>query len=1502
MRKSIPILLSGALLVGLAGAATLPVKKQQAAKEKQSESLLKAKESRILKTETAPKIKNSKRNSSRLNRVADSEKVSVGSSKMKSPLRAAGLPGVELRGMVLYSDFWEDEDVYGMYRIQTTPDNDFELLGETDYQYYLGYDDNAGTFWGTSFEDYYGLTQTIGVGSYDTETWEEKSWESMRSAAMLGTCCALDPVTGEVYGCFYTDNGSGHVWARADYPAGKRTVIKELDSTIWSVGVDTEGQFYGTTEDGLFIKIDKFTGDYEIISDLEIGMQDYQVGGCIDNASHTYIQAYCTDNDGGLLQIDLATGEATNVLQFNGGEQVTCLYIPQKAAEDKAPAAPELEVACSNGSMDVEITLTMPERLFDGTSAGGTLSYEIMTNGVPALSGTAAAGETVVKTLTMEESGINRFAASCSNSAGRSPLARAEVYVGKGTPAAPANVALTVADQQGTLVWDAVTESADGGFLVPADVKYNILDEEGTVIASNLTVTTYTLSAPDPAEGLKKISYGVQAVYEGKLSTVTESNQVSLGSVIPPFNYDMSDLATHQLHTVLDANGDGYTWGYNGNTGYGYSRENAADDWIFSPNIELEAGKVYQLVMRLGGQNDYYQEMIEVKMGKSATPSAMDKVILPETVIQSDFGTVKEFSVIVSPEETGRYNIGFHAISPANYYNLYLYSYSVSTPKAGNAPAKVENISILPDPSGLLKADVSFTFPSKGIDGSDLSGDVTVKVTCGDREVKTVTGAPGSQASFEDTGIAEKGTYTYYFLTLDSEGNEGETANASIYIGPSAPAAVTGFEINVADNRTVSATWDPVTTTAAGSPVAEANISYELYQAVIDEYGSISIGDKINAEKLTGTSYQYDADIPEAQGLYFVIIRAFNIDMPGQPVYTSTVVGKPYEMPVTYTCDEDLKHFFMAFGGDGDYDTAGSSVGAPAQDRDDCFLLIRNEDIGEHTYLLTGKIHVSDPEPILSFYTYKIFDWYNNPIVVSAIEEDDTETVIGTVEYTDFITDEWAKVKYSLAEFTGKNISIKFDCQRECDNRYNLIDNIRIKNDMAYDLSTGIYGPEARNIDTPFDVTVEVCNDGYEGSGPFTVELYRDGVLADTRNFDNLETDGYLPVVFEQTLALPDKNVEYSAKAVYDKDMVPANNMTESIFVERSPSVLPVPTNLKGQLSGSTNILTWSAINVNAGETEHITEDFEDARSWADAVEGWTFINVDGVYKGAFTGLVMPYHPFLGYYSWFLFDASTQGFRDYEEFEGHSGNKFLAAMFRADNKQLDDWAISPALTGEAQTVTFWAKSFSEDYPERIEIYYSTKKSTELRDYVRIDNFRAPAVPTEWTEYSFDLPEGAWHFAIRSCGTDNYMLMVDDITYTRSQKLADNNLSLEGYDVYRDNVKINDNPLKVALYTDANAPKQKCKYAVSAVYNKGVSEMSEPVTLDQSGVILTEAGKVSVSLDGREIVISGTNGQKVTVSAANGINLLNATGDARVAVEPGIYLVSVGKRSVKVIVK
>lgn len=194
----------------------------------------------------------------------------------------------------------------------------------------------------------------------------------------------------------------------------------------------------------------------------------------------------------------------------------------------------------------------------------------------------------------------------------------------------------------------------------------------------------------------------------------------------------------------------------------------------------------------------------------------------------------------------------------------------------------------------------------------------------------------------------------------------------------------------------------------------------------------------------------------------------------------------------------------------------------------------------------------------------------------------------------------------------------------------------------------------------------------------------------------------------------------------------------------------------------------------NSEESNYLYFDFEDGTPWSQDFGTWTFVDIDESPIGGFQNHVLPgFQSGETTASFFVFDTSLDWCD--QSFNAYSGTKYLATMFRYDGGVIDDWAISPLLSGESQTVSFMAKSYSAESPEKIQLFYS-RKDKEISDFIQ---FGIPdiIVPNEWTEYSFDIPAGANYFAIRSCASDSFMLMLDDVS-VESNSNQKNNYDLE----------------------------------------------------------------------------------------------------------------------------
>ena len=381
---------------------------------------------------------------------------------------------------------------------------------------------------------------------------------------------------------------------------------------------------------------------------------------------------------------------------------------------------------------------------------------------------------------------------------------------------------------------------------------------------------------------------------------------------------------------------------------------------------------------------------------------------------------------------------------------------------------------------------------------------------------------------------------------------------------------------------------------------------------------------------------------------------------------------------------------------------------------------------------------------------------------------------------------------------------------------------------------------------------------------------------------------------------LAEDHMEVYAEVMHGSDENPANNASGVARVRVALSRMPAPENLRGILSAKAGaLLEWDATDLGSGVAEATVESFEDGEAFAHEYEGWTFIDADGFPVGGVSNNSIPgIEPGVTTASYFVFDSGD----DYPQFNAtyaaRTGNRFLAALFSYEDLTTNDWAISPVLSGEAQTISFYARSYSADYPEKIEMLYSTG-GTERDDFISVRT--VDEVSGEWTYMEFDVPEGARHFAIRSCGTGAFMLMLDDFTFIPDKPVIP---VLKGYNVYRNGELITAAPVAGRSYEDLTGPNAANRYRVTAVYDRGESRGSNEVTVTTSGVDAAAAGGVFVSGGRGVITVSGATGP-IEVFSTDGREAARAEGTGAttvISIEAGIYLVRTGGVTSKIVVR
>lgn len=980
-------------------------------------------------------------------------------------------------------------------------------------------------------------------------------------------------------------------------------------------------------------------------------------------------------------------------------------------------------------------------------------------------------------------------------------------------------------------------------------------------------------------------------------------------AVNPPYTNTFDSEADLAGFTIIDANNDNTTWFWTSATFLGevngfmrisYNGDMAMDDWLISVPLRLKAGETYEV--SINAWTSSFDERVELCYGTEPTAAAMTEHIVTKNLGSNDAqlrpATV-EGSIV--PEKSGIYYIGIHGISDADQMYLNVDNLTVSAPLSNRVPASVENLSAEAAEGGVKSVTVSFDAPTLGVNGEPLSTISKIEVfRSGTADaIKTYeTVLPGQSFIFVDNPEAS-GSYTYKVYAYNEYG-AGPVASVEVFCGIGLPEEITTVEITEdATPGDVTLSWTAVTHDVNGLELTASDVTYSIYGP--DDYGYYS---ELIASELTTTAYSFKAvDEGDQQFVQYAVCAVTEMGY-GLGTYSDMIpVGTPYDGLSESFGDGNITNGYVWGIQSSDYTSwtlFTDASGVTSQDGDNGFIGMIGQYLDEWGQLLTGKVDLKTiVNPGLTFYVYNLAANDTNLVGVS-IRTVNGEWIKLLEKPSNEINAEvgWAKVTVDLSAYADDVVQLMlYGIVNSY--QYILFDRIQVSSLVPYNLkATDITAPPAVVTGASYEVAVAVSNEGTAEATGWSVELYADGALADTAQGEALASGDRTTVVFNRTMpALSPEAVTYNAKVVFAGDANTDDNETGTVVVTPIISKLPAVTDLRGESTTDGVKLSWTAPALDDIPAEPVTVDFEDGESFAQEYAGWTFVDVDNSPVGGFNNIELPGITVAqSTVAYFIFDTAYDSYND--TFKAHSGSKYLAALFRADDETTDDWAISPELSGEAQTISFYAKSYSSNYPERIGVYYSTG-SLNTADFVKVK--AVATVPSDWTLYTADLPAGAKYFAIRSCATGSFMLMVDDITYTPAGTIQ--GVEIVGYNVYRNGELITETPVSATEYTDTEAPVGNNTYLVTVVYNREESQPSNAVELITSGADAPGAGVKVTAVKGA-VVIEGADGLAAQVAAADGRAMFSGVCGARteVPLHTGVYVVIVNGNAVKVLVK
>ena len=1348
-----------------------------------------------------------------------------------------------------------------------------------------------------------------------------------------------------VYSLNYRQIGEGMCLTKVTYsPSGvtcepignvNATLMGEYNEFI-ALAADSKGQMYCigigydvsfdsqaatlVLKDTKLFKIDKATAATTLIGD--VNTESVRNGGAYIDPDTDVMYWNVVQSDGSSLiyKVDLATAEATPLIELTDGLSVVGLSRTLRLLDDDVPAACQnISAHFSGAALTGKITLTAPTTTYDGKPGVGNVDITVLGNEtVVGSKQNVAYGDSVEIDVTLPAAGNYMFCVYASNENGDGQKRFTNnMWYGPNIPSTPAPVLdFNYLDGTMSLSWPSVKAAANGGYINTEDLTYKVTRYDGTVVVESTTDTTFSEVITQPI-GPQQAYYEVVAISDGVSSAAGKSNSFVIGATpeTPPFKSIFIPGALKSW-SIIDANNDGKTW----NIGMlcmviEYNTTQAMDDWLITPPIEMKAGLIYKVNVAARCYSPSNPERFEVKFGNQPKVESMTDMVIDVTTVDNISTTT--YTGMVTPDADGRFYIGIHGISNSNMYYFYIDKVSVESGVYPTAPAAPVVISAEGNPENPHVADFKIVAPTKNFLGQDLDSLTKLEVYR-DRYilVKTIDNpALGDTIVFSDT-VTATGDYTYTFVAYNADGR-GEEVSSDVHVGYGRPQNVTHAVARRTDNLgELQLSWSPVEYDVNGLKFDQpCKYVLEIYN---DEYYDWEQDSVIDTD--TVINIQYPPSTPNIQ--QFRVSACYDGMLSTEPFVIDPVpVGMPLTNIVETFANKSYDGVWLAYAHEDSYTlifTASDTENTvQSSDNGSGFLAFFGRNSAQSTAnIQSALISLEETQsPVVTFDLFNIFPAIDMPstevdsnlVVVSARTLNDYEwkqIYSKTVAEVCGDREGWTKVLVDMSAYMDSVVQIKIGTVLRSENvKMVFIDHITVGDYADKDLAIdNVKAPSEIKTGENFTIEAQVYNAGASDIDEYALQLYADGKFVAEVPGDTLAMSNMASHTFDVTMTpFATDSVVYTVKAIYALDKNPDNNVAD-VVVKVIASTLPKVTNLTATQSAGALTLSWAEPEyTDQGTLTEITEGFEDGNALDNTYGDWTFIDVDQARMPKIENWFDKYDNKGSFWIW---DTDNMDVI-VDLANNHTSKKFLFSMSRADLGKVDDWAVSPQLGGEEQTIKFYAASINDEYADSLEVLYSTADTIAIADFSTLAGWPVK-VPSAWTQYSVKLPAGAIYFALRSVATDGSGLFIDDVTFTPANFPL--NLVLVGYNIYRNGEKLNQLPVQECSFVDEyTETTESCRYTVTAVYEKhGESGGVNYEYIITSGIEDLAADRhVTIAQESGDLVICNAEGLDITVAAASGMTLYQGRATSSrtaVSVIPGLYIVRAGSTVAKIVVK
>lgn len=307
--------------------------------------------------------------------------------------------------------------------------------------------------------------------------------------------------------------------------------------------------------------------------------------------------------------------------------------------------------------------------------------------------------------------------------------------------------------------------------------------------------------------------------------------------------------------TNLDNNYDGSTWADNtdmqanllqnsvGKKGkvYTYNSSNAANDWLFSPQISLEGGRQYKISFFMN-RGTYNEKIALYASRDKKCNSILSSAPLERWTGRGSSTEDMNRAVIFTPEESGDYYISLYCSSDADQGYVAVTDFSIAENVTVAGP--VTDLTCAPGADDAIEATLAWTLPAVDSFGAPLPAEVVFEEISVARDGETVASLEGSATSWTDTEATglTGGTHIYEVkVRLNGQYSAGASVTSPVIGG--GPLFAIPYDAGIASmtSEDFSSLWLKVKGAGSGASDRDWEVVEDYYSDnYIRYYGGAS--------------------------------------------------------------------------------------------------------------------------------------------------------------------------------------------------------------------------------------------------------------------------------------------------------------------------------------------------------------------------------------------------------------------------------------------------------------------------------------------------------------------------------------------------------------------------------------------------------------------------------------------------------------------------------------